>query len=60
LKRDPWARELEVEYLADLGVNAVQPLPLVEFRTPWSLGYNGTDIFSPKMDYCVGPDELPA
>jgi 1,4-alpha-glucan branching enzyme len=49
-----------VEYLADLGVNAVQPLPLVEFRTPWSLGYNGTDIFSPEMDYCVGPDELPA
>jgi 1,4-alpha-glucan branching enzyme len=49
-----------VEYLADLGVNAIQPLPLVEFRTPWSLGYNGTDIFSPEMDYCVGPDELPA
>ena len=49
-----------VEYLADLGVNAIQPLPLVEFRTPWSLGYNGTDIFSPEMDYCVGPGELPA
>jgi 1,4-alpha-glucan branching enzyme len=48
-----------VEYLVDLGVNAIQPLPLVEFRTPWSLGYNGTDIFSPEMDYCVGPDELP-
>lgn len=49
-----------VEYLADLGVNAIQPLPLVEFRTPWSLGYNGTDIFSPEMDYCLGPEELPA
>lgn len=47
-----------MEYLADLGVNAIQPLPLVEFRTPWSLGYNGTDIFSPEMDYCAGPDEL--
>jgi len=49
-----------VEYLADLGVNAVQPLPFVEFRTPSSQGYNGTDIFSPEMDYCVGPEELPA
>jgi 1,4-alpha-glucan branching enzyme len=49
-----------VEYLADLGVNAVQPLPFVEFRTRWSLGYNGTDIFSPEMDYCAGPEELPA
>jgi 1,4-alpha-glucan branching enzyme len=48
-----------VEYLADLGVNAVQPLPFVEFRTPWSLGYNGTDLFSPEMDYCVGPAALP-
>jgi len=49
-----------VEYLADLGVNAVQPLPFVEFRTPWSLGYNGTDIFSPEMDYCIGSEELPS
>lgn len=48
-----------VEYLADLGVNAVQPLPFVEFRTPFSHGYNGTDIFSPEMDYCLGPAELP-
>ncbi len=47
-----------VEYLADLGVNAIQPLPFVEFRTPWSQGYNGTDIFSPEMDYCAGPAEL--
>ena len=47
-----------VEYLADLGVNALQPLPFVEFRTPSSQGYNGTDIFSPEMDYCVGPGEL--
>jgi len=48
-----------VEYLADLGVNAIQPLPLVEFQGEWSLGYNGSDLFSPEMDYCVGPDELP-
>jgi 1,4-alpha-glucan branching enzyme len=47
-----------VEYLADLGVNAIQPLPLVEFHGEWSLGYNGTDIFSPETDYCVPPGEL--
>jgi 1,4-alpha-glucan branching enzyme len=35
------------------------PLPFVEFRTPFSHGYNGTDIFSPEMDYCLGPAELP-
>jgi 1,4-alpha-glucan branching enzyme len=47
-----------VEYLADLGVTAVQPLPLVEFQGEWSLGYNGTDLFSPEMDYCVAPPDL--
>src|SRR5947209_11152351 len=26
------------EYLAALGVNAIQPLPLVEFETPYSMG----------------------
>ena len=44
-----------VEYLVDLGVSALQPLPLVEFQGAWSLGYNGTDLFSPEMDYCVDP-----
>jgi 1,4-alpha-glucan branching enzyme len=47
-----------VEYLADLGVTAVQPLPVVEFPGEWSLGYNGTDIYSPEMDYCVAPADL--
>ena len=47
-----------VEYLADLGVNAVQPLPVVEFSGEWSLGYNGTDLFSPERDYSVPPDQL--
>jgi 1,4-alpha-glucan branching enzyme len=42
-----------IDYLVDLGVNAVQPLPLVEFHGEWSLGYNGTDLFSPETDYCV-------
>lgn len=42
-----------VEYLADLGVNAIEPLPIVEYSTPRSLGYNGSDLFSPEMDYQV-------
>jgi 1,4-alpha-glucan branching enzyme len=47
-----------VEYLADLGVTAVQPLPVVEFQGEWSLGYNGTDLFSPERDYTIPQAEL--
>jgi 1,4-alpha-glucan branching enzyme len=47
-----------IPYLAQLGVTFVQPLPVTEFRTPRSLGYNGTDLFSPEMDYGVEPHEL--
>lgn len=49
-----------IEYLADLGVNAIEPLPIVEYSTPRSLGYNGTDLFSPEMDYLVDERELDA
>jgi len=62
IRRDRVAKLLDavhrVEYLADLGVTAVQPLPFVEFQGEWSLGYNGTDLFSPEMDYCVGLAQL--
>ena len=37
-----------LEYLADLGVNAIEPLPVVEFPTTTSEGYNYTDYFSPR------------
>ena len=47
-----------IEYLADLGVNAIEPLPIVEYSTPRSMGYNGSDLFSPEMDYQVEPAEL--
>jgi 1,4-alpha-glucan branching enzyme len=47
-----------VEYLADLGVNAIEPLPVVEYSTPRSMGYNGSDLFSPEMDYEVADGEL--
>jgi 1,4-alpha-glucan branching enzyme len=45
-------------YLSDLGVNAIQPLPLVEFWSETSEGYNGTDLMSVEMDYCVTEEEL--
>ncbi len=47
-----------IPYLQDLGVNAVMPLPFVEFQGPHSRGYNGTDLFSPEMDYAVDPADL--
>ena len=42
-----------IEYLRDLGINAIQPLPVQEFPSEFSMGYNGTDYFSPEMDYQV-------
>jgi len=47
-----------IEYWADLGVNAVMPLPFQEFQGENSLGYNGTDLFSPEMDYAVAAEDL--
>jgi 1,4-alpha-glucan branching enzyme len=49
-----------IEYLADLGVNAVMPLPFQEFQGANGLGYNGTDLFSPEMDYAVQTADLAA
>lgn len=45
-------------YLTQLGINAIEPLPIVEFQGPYSLGYNGTDMFSPEMDYAVQAKDL--
>ena len=47
-----------IEYLEDLGVNAIEPLPIVESNSPRSLGYEGVDIFSPEMGYQVPPDQI--
>lgn len=41
-----------------LGVNAVEPLPVVEFSSPRSMGYDGSDLFSPEMDYTLEGDEV--
>lgn len=34
----------QIPRLVALGANAIEPLPIVEFQGPYSLGYNGTDI----------------
>jgi 1,4-alpha-glucan branching enzyme len=47
----------KLPYLKDLGVNTIQPLPIVEFPTMFSLGYNGVDYFSPETDYGVKDDD---
>jgi 1,4-alpha-glucan branching enzyme len=48
-----------IEYFCDLGINAVMPLPFQEFQGENSLGYNGTDLFAPEMDYAVQAHDLP-
>ncbi|MGA0559118.1 alpha amylase C-terminal domain-containing protein [Larkinella sp. VNQ87] len=53
-----------IEYLAELGINAVQPLPIQDWgekdkaHLQYSRGYNNTDFFSPEMDYCVAPNRI--
>jgi 1,4-alpha-glucan branching enzyme len=42
---------LRVPYLAALGVTAIGLLPVQEFETKFSLGYNGTDFYSPENQY---------
>jgi 1,4-alpha-glucan branching enzyme len=49
---------MKVEYLAALGVNMVQPLPVYEMEDSPSqgypgLGYQGADLYSPAFDYVV-------
>jgi 1,4-alpha-glucan branching enzyme len=48
----------KIPYLAALGVNVVQPLPVYEEEDSPSqgypgLGYQGADLFSPAIDYTV-------
>jgi 1,4-alpha-glucan branching enzyme len=47
-----------VEYLRDLGVNAIQLMPIQEFPSQTSMGYNGVDLFSPEMAYTVYDADL--
>ncbi|MBV8121621.1 MAG: alpha amylase C-terminal domain-containing protein [Alphaproteobacteria bacterium] len=45
-----------LDYLRDLGVNAIQLLPVQEYATRFSAGYNGVDYFSPEGLYQVSAD----
>ena len=45
-----------VDYLRDLGINGVQLLPVQEFPSETSRGYNGVDLYSPEMAYQVADD----
>jgi 1,4-alpha-glucan branching enzyme len=47
-----------IDYWRALGINAVEPLPVSEFSSPRSLGYDGSDLFSPEMDYTLEGDEV--
>lgn len=47
----------KLPYLRDLGINAAQLLPVSEFPTMFSLGYNGVDLFSPESDYAVADSD---
>jgi 1,4-alpha-glucan branching enzyme len=49
----------KVPHLADLGVNAIQLLPIQEFPGTFSLGYNGTDYFAPEWEFAVSAENLP-
>ena len=48
----------KLEHLQNLGVNAIQLLPVQEFETAFSMGYNGVDYFSPEGAYAVAPEQL--
>src|SRR5215831_8366338 len=46
----------KLDYLQALGINVIQPLPIDEFETTFSMGYNGADYFSPDFGYVVYDD----
>jgi 1,4-alpha-glucan branching enzyme len=49
----------KIPHFTALGVTAIQLMPIQEFQTSFSLGYNGTDYFSPEMDFAVEDADLP-
>jgi 1,4-alpha-glucan branching enzyme len=46
----------QLPYLASLGINAIEPLPVTEAANYPSLGYNGTDLYSPEQEYGEADD----
>jgi 1,4-alpha-glucan branching enzyme len=49
----------KVPYLAALGINLLQPLPIDEQEATPSIGYGGADLFSPDFPYVAGVADLP-
>ena len=47
-------------YFADLGITVLQLLPVQEFPGDFSLGYNGTDYYSPESAYGIHDNRLDA
>ena len=46
-----------LDYLHDLGVNALEPLPFMEFAGRWSWGYNPSFHFAPETSHGT-PEQL--
>jgi 1,4-alpha-glucan branching enzyme len=49
----------KLPYLAALGVNVLQPLPIDEQEANPSMGYGGADLFSPDFPYIAADSDLP-
>jgi 1,4-alpha-glucan branching enzyme len=50
----------KIPHFVELGVTVIQLMPIQEFQTAFSLGYNGTDYFSPETDFAVEDGDLPS
>src|SRR5258708_22507322 len=48
----------KIPYLADLGINVLQPLPVDEEEANPNMGYSGADLFSPDFPY-IAVEDLP-
>jgi 1,4-alpha-glucan branching enzyme len=48
----------KLPYLADLRVTAIQLLPIQEFPSTFSMGYNGVDYYSPESEFAVADGNL--
>jgi len=49
----------KIPYLVDLGINVLQLLPVNEFETDSSEGYNGSDYFAPEFRYGTADLKMP-
>jgi maltooligosyltrehalose trehalohydrolase len=43
--------ETRLDYLAHLGVTAIELMPIAEFAGRWNWGYDGVDLFAPSHNY---------